>query len=241
MTAVARPGAESIHGSLNWLSSGAACRADEPGAHGPGADLGAYLVEPAALEYWSCSEPQSPRDLLDRLRLCGEPTAVYSAAVGWRPVTDLGQLLSVNGAALRGDLPDLVPIGRELAPAVFAGPAVRIAPRVALQGPVWVGGGSTIEAGATIHGPAWIGRGSTIGSGAELRGVLVEERSRVVAGARLADCIVTGDRVLAADGSVGWLDSAKPEADFDDSGEGMRKGLLQLATRVARSRAFQVR
>ena len=62
-----------------------------------------------------------------------------------------------------------------------------------IEGPVYIGSGSRIEAGATIIGPAWIGHGSQVCSGAEVVRSVLFEYTRVLPGVQLDEMIVFKD------------------------------------------------
>lgn len=56
---------------------------------------------------------------------------------------------------------------------VWAQDHVVIEPGAFLEGPIFLGEGTTVQAGAYIRGPAWIGRGCEIRQGAYLRGMVL--------------------------------------------------------------------
>lgn len=62
-----------------------------------------------------------------------------------------------------------------------------------IEGPVYIGSGSKIEAGSHIVGPTWIGHGSHICEGAEVVRSVLFEYTRVLAGVSLNEMIVFKD------------------------------------------------
>ena len=59
-----------------------------------------------------------------------------------------------------------------------------------IEGPVYIGSGSRIEAGATIIGPTWIGHGSHVCAGAEVVRSVLFEYTPVLPGVVLNEMIV---------------------------------------------------
>jgi mannose-1-phosphate guanylyltransferase len=87
-----------------------------------------------------------------------------------------------------------------------ADPTASIAPEARIDGPVWIGSGARIEAGATVTGPSVIGDGVTIGAGARVEGSILWKDAAVGDGATLRDAIVgRGYRVdpgVVLDGAI---------------------------------------
>ena len=71
-----------------------------------------------------------------------------------------------------------------------------------IEGPVYIGSGSRIEAGVHIVGPTWIGHGSHICAGAELVRSVLFEYTRVLADVSLHEMIVFKDYSVDRQGEM---------------------------------------
>ncbi len=70
---------------------------------------------------------------------------------------------------LAGQIADMRMPGTQVRPGVWVGLNTRIDwDKVNIQGPVYIGSGSCIEAGATIQGPSWIGHGCRVRAGSNV-------------------------------------------------------------------------
>jgi mannose-1-phosphate guanylyltransferase len=73
---------------------------------------------------------------------------------------------------------------------------------VTLTGPIYIGSGCHIEAGACIVGPAWIGNGSQVCSGARVERSILFDYTRVVEGAILTEQLVYKNYSIGRDGKA---------------------------------------
>ena len=81
-----------------------------------------------------------------------------------------------------------------------------------IEGPVYIGSGSRIEAGATIIGPAWIGHGSHVCRGAEVVRSVLFEYTRVLPGVVLDEMIVFKDYSVDRAGEMRHVSDYDPDA-----------------------------
>jgi len=63
--------------------------------------------------------------------------------------------------------------------------------KVDIKGPVYIGSGSCIEAGAKIEGPAWLGRGCRLRSGSKLVRSVLFDYTRLNAGNEFFEVIAS--------------------------------------------------
>jgi mannose-1-phosphate guanylyltransferase len=83
--------------------------------------------------------------------------------------------------------------GIEVKPGIYTGINVAVNwDKVHIEGPVYIGGMTRIEDGATIIGPAMIGPSCCICSGAVVDNSVIFEYSRLGPGVRLVDKLVFG-------------------------------------------------
>jgi mannose-1-phosphate guanylyltransferase len=101
----------------------------------------------------------------------------------WRAIQDV-----LTGVVNLVDIP-----GEEIRPGVYVGLNVKANwDKVNLEGPVYIGGMTHIEDGATIIGPSAIGNNCSICSGAIVDKSVIFEYSRIGSGVRLVDKLVFG-------------------------------------------------
>ena len=80
-----------------------------------------------------------------------------------------------------------------------------------IEGPVYIGSGSRIEAGVHIVGPTWIGHGSHICAGAELVRSVLFEYTRVLADVSLHEMIVFKDYSVDRQGDMRHVSECSSE------------------------------
>jgi mannose-1-phosphate guanylyltransferase len=101
----------------------------------------------------------------------------------WRAIQDV-----LTGVVNLVDIP-----GEEIRPGVYVGLNVKANwDKVNIEGPVYIGGMTHIEDGATIIGPSAIGNNCSICSGAIVDKSVIFEYSRIGPGVRLVDKLVFG-------------------------------------------------
>ncbi|MNQ69447.1 Bacterial transferase hexapeptide (six repeats) [compost metagenome] len=81
-----------------------------------------------------------------------------------------------------------------------------------IEGPVYIGSGSRVEAGATIIGPTWIGHGSHVCAGAEVVRSVLFEYTRVLPGVVLDEMIVFKDYSVDRAGEMRHASQYDPDA-----------------------------
>ncbi|MEG1328489.1 MAG: NDP-sugar synthase, partial [Janthinobacterium sp.] len=98
-------------------------------------------------------------------------------------------------SVLMGEVAQLHVPGTQIADGVWAGLNTSIdwSEGTCIEGPVYIGSGCRIEAGATIIGPTWIGHGSHVCGGAEVVRSVLFEYTRVLPDVVLDEMIVFKD------------------------------------------------
>jgi mannose-1-phosphate guanylyltransferase/mannose-1-phosphate guanylyltransferase/phosphomannomutase len=89
----------------------------------------------------------------------------------WNDIGSVSEYVQGNVDALEGSVTLTAP-GERIADGIRAGEGTSLDGVVA-SGPIQLGAGCTIGAGAELHGPAVIGDGATIGAGARIRDAVV--------------------------------------------------------------------
>jgi mannose-1-phosphate guanylyltransferase len=168
------------------------------------ANTGIYVFEP---EIFRHIPETTPHDLGSQVfpDLAARGMAIYGASVPltWLDIGRLDDYYRVCQQAIRGEVPGLLPPGREIAPGIRAGLNVSInLRRCEVEGPVIIAGSATVEDGATIIGPAYIGAGAVVERGARVERSVVLAHARVGGHADLIEVISDGRYCITADGTV---------------------------------------
>ena len=93
---------------------------------------------------------------------------------------------------------------------------------VRIEGPVYIGSASRIEANCEIIGPTWIGHGCHLEEGARISRSILFDYSRIGTGGRVMDALVFGRNCVDRDGQpqrhegeLGWVGDARDSSDPD--------------------------
>jgi len=157
-------------------------------------NTGIYIFEPEVIDYIpSGQEYDLGADLFPQLVEKGLPFYAVNMDFEW---VDIGKVpdywQAIRGVLLR-EIKNVDIPGIEVKPGVYTG--INVAAnwdKIEIQGPVYIGGMTRIEDGATIIGPAMIGPSCLICSGAVVDNSVIFEYSRLGPGARLVDKLVFG-------------------------------------------------
>jgi mannose-1-phosphate guanylyltransferase len=156
------------------------------------ASTGIYIFEPAALEFIPAGvEFDIGSQLFPLMVEKGLAFYAQTRRFNWVDIGTVADYWSVMQAIMSGEVNGLALPGREIAPGIFTGLNTRIDwEGTVIEGPVYIGSGTHIEAGVQIIGPCWIGSGCRILSGAKLTRSVVFDYTRVSCNAELSELIV---------------------------------------------------
>ncbi len=157
-------------------------------------NTGIYIFEPEVLDYIpSGQEYDIGGDLFPKLVAMGAPFYGIAMDFQWIDIGKVPDYWQAIRSVLSGEVENVAIPGREVAPGVFTGLNVSVNwDNVNVQGPVYIGGMTCIEDGATIIGPAMIGPNCHICSGATVDNSVIFEYSRLGSEVRLVDKLVFG-------------------------------------------------
>jgi mannose-1-phosphate guanylyltransferase len=93
---------------------------------------------------------------------------------------------------------------------------------VRIEGPVFIGSGSRIDAGCVLRGPVWIGSGCHVEAGAVVERSVLFDYARVGSGATAHEALISGSYCVSGDGHVEqaanlpvsqrwWSDTRQPQ------------------------------
>jgi mannose-1-phosphate guanylyltransferase/phosphomannomutase len=183
-------------------------------------NTGIYIVEPEVLDDIPLGQAfDFSKDLFPRLLAAGAPLFGVVLDGYWTDIGDLGEYRRACADLLRGDVRLFRPLGRRLGANVHAHGQVEVHPEAQLYGPVYLGDGVTVRAGAVIHGPTSIDdfsivdarahvergilwRNVYVGEDCEVRGAILQRGCSVKRGAVLYEGVVLGDSGTVGENAV---------------------------------------
>lgn len=153
---------------------------------------GIYIFEPAVLDLIPKDAVfDIGSDLFPLLVEKGLPFYAQSRSFNWIDIGNIKDYWEVSQSVMMGEVAHMDVPGVQLKDGIWVGLNTRIDwEGTQIEGPVYIGSGCKIEAGATIIGPTWIGHGSHICSGAQVVRSVLFEYTRVLPQITLEEVIV---------------------------------------------------
>jgi mannose-1-phosphate guanylyltransferase len=157
-------------------------------------NTGIYIFEPEIFKYIpSGVEYDIGGQLFPNLVKEGAPFYAISMNFEWVDIGKVPDYWQAIRDVLLGKIKNVQIPGHEVAPGIYTGLNVAVNwDKVHIQGPVYIGGMTRIEDGATIIGPAMVGPSCHICSNATVDNSVIFEYSRLGPGVRLVDKLVYG-------------------------------------------------
>jgi mannose-1-phosphate guanylyltransferase len=157
-------------------------------------NTGIYIFEPEVLSYIPSGEEYDiGSQLFPKLVEIGAPFYALPMDFEWVDIGKVPDYWHAIRAVLNGDVKNVQIPGHQVAPGIYTGLNVAVNwDKVNIQGPVYIGGMTHIEDGATIIGPAMIGPNCWICDGAVVDNSVIFDYSRLGPGVRLVDKLVYG-------------------------------------------------
>ncbi|NEQ24188.1 MAG: NDP-sugar synthase, partial [Microcoleus sp. SIO2G3] len=167
-------------------------------------NTGIYIFEPEVLDYIpSGVEFDIGSQLFPKLVEMGEPFYGIPMDFEWVDIGKVPDYWQAIRSVLMGEVKNVDIPGHEVAPGIYTGLNVAVNwDKVNIKGPVYIGGMTRIEDGATIIGPTMIGPNCWICSGATVENSVIFEYSRLGPGVRLIDKLVFGRYCVNKDGDA---------------------------------------
>jgi len=153
---------------------------------------GIYIFEPAVLDLIPKDAVfDIGADLFPLLVEKGLPFYAQSRSFNWIDIGNIKDYWEVSQSVVMGEVAHMDVPGIQLKDGIWVGLNTRIDwEGTQIEGPVYIGSGCKIEAGATIIGPTWIGHGSHICSDARVVRSVLFEYTRVLPKISLEEVIV---------------------------------------------------
>lgn len=157
-------------------------------------NTGIYIFEPEVIDYIpSNQEYDIGSQLFPKLVEMGAPFYGLAMDFEWIDIGKVPDYWQAVRGVLNGTIKNVSIPGHEQFPGIYTGLNVAVNwDKVTIQGPVYIGGMTKIEDGATIIGPTMIGPNCHICSGAVVDNCVIFEYSRLGSDVRLVDKLVFG-------------------------------------------------
>ena len=176
---------------------------------------GIYIFEPEVLALIPRDRPfDIGSELFPLLVEKGLPFFAQKRNYNWIDIGSVKDYWEVLQSVLMGEVAQLDVPGIQIDDGLWVGLNTSIdwSGGTRIEGPVYIGSGSRIEAGATIIGPAWIGHGSHVCRGAEVVRSILFEYTRVLPGVVLDEMIVFKDYSVDRAGEMRHVSDYDPDA-----------------------------
>ena len=178
-------------------------------------NTGIYLFEPEIFEHIPSNQPfDIGADLFPKLVEIGAPFFALSMDFEWVDIGKVPDYWSAIRNVLLGEVRQIEIPGKEVRPGIFTGLNVSANwDKINVTGPIYVGGMTCIEDGATIVGPSMIGPSCYICEGATIDNSIIFDYSRIGPGVQLLEKLVfgrycvdkNGDHLDLQDAALDWL------------------------------------
>ena len=178
-------------------------------------NTGIYIFEPEVLDYVPAGVPfDIGSDLFPRLVADGAAFYALPMEFEWVDIGKVPDYWQAIRSVLQGDVRQVQIPGKEVRPGIYAGLNVAANwDKIKVEGPIYVGGMTRIEDGATIIGPAMIGPSCHICEGATIDNSIIFDYSRIGPGVRLVEKLVfgrycvdrNGDHFDLQEAALDWL------------------------------------
>jgi mannose-1-phosphate guanylyltransferase len=157
-------------------------------------NTGIYIFEPEIFKYIpSGCEYDIGSELFPHLVEIGAPFYGISMDFEWVDIGKVPDYWQAIRSVLLGHIKNVSIPGQQVRPGIYTGLNVAVNwDKVNIQGPVYIGGMTRIEDGATIIGPTMIGPNCWVCSDAYVDNSVIFEYSRLGPGVRLVDKLVFG-------------------------------------------------
>ncbi|KAA3625636.1 MAG: NDP-sugar synthase [Proteobacteria bacterium] len=182
-------------------------------------NTGIYIFEPTVIDLVKAdTEFDIGGQLFPAILDAGLPFHAIDMPFNWIDIGRLSDYWEANQRLMRGQLAYVRMPGTEIFPGVWCGLNVNVDwDNVRIEGPVYIGAGSKIHAGAEVLGPTWIGHGCVIEGGAKVRRSILFEYSRLGPRADVDEAVVFGRNCVDKDGTpihdgdaeLGWVTDSR--------------------------------
>jgi len=168
------------------------------------ASTGIYIMEPEVLELIPSNTVfDIGSELFPLLVEKKVPFFAQKRFFNWIDIGNVTDFWSVLQSVLSGKVAQMYVPGTQIEEGLWVGLNTRIEwEGTTIEGPVYIGSGTHVEAGSKIVGPTWIGHGSHICAGSEVIRSVLFEYTRTAPGTKVEESVVCGDYSVTRDGQM---------------------------------------
>ncbi len=178
-------------------------------------NTGIYLFEPEIFDHIPSNQPfDIGADLFPKLVEMKAPFYALPMDFQWVDIGKVPDYWKAIRSVLLGELRQIDIPGKEVRPGIFTGLNVAANwDKINVEGPIYVGGMTRIEDGATIIGPSMIGPSCCICEGTTIDNSIIFDYSRIGSGVQLVEKLVfgrycvdkNGDHFDLQEAALDWL------------------------------------
>ena len=200
-------------------------------------NTGIYIFEPEIINYIPPNQKYDiGGELFPTLVEKGAPFYAVNMDFEWVDIGKVPDYWHAIRGVLQRDIENVQIPGIEVKPGIYTGLNVAVNwDKVNIQGPVYIGGMTHIEDGATIIGPSMIGPNCWICNDATVDNSVIFEYSRLGPGVRLVDKLVfgrycvdkTGAAIDVQAAALDWLITDSRQI-FPDNSQPQQKAIAEL-------------
>ncbi len=177
------------------------------------ASTGIYIFEPEVIDLIPSDRPfDIGAELFPLLAERGLPFYSQTRKFNWTDIGSVKDYWEVLQSVLMGEVANMAVPGVQVQDGLWVGLNTSIDWNgTTIEGPVYLGSGARIDAGAHIVGPTWIGHGSHICSGATVARSVLFEYTRVLPDVTLNELIVFKDYSVDRAGEMKQLSQTETD------------------------------
>ena len=190
-------------------------------------NTGIYLFEPEIIDHIPSGEEfDIGGQLLPGLIESKIPFGAIELPFHWVDIGRMSDYWEANQQLMRGTLRGIDMPGKEVMPQIWTGLNVNIDwENVLIEGPVYIGSNSRIEAGCEIQGPSWISHGCHLQGGARVHRSMLFEHTLMRSHGAVFEAVVFGRYCVDKDGQP----VKGHESGLDWVGDARDRKLKQIA------------
>lgn len=183
------------------------------------ASTGIYIFEPAVLDLVPSGKSfDIGSDLFPLLVEKKLPFYAQKRFFNWIDIGRLTDYWAVLQRVLRGEVAQMDMPGKEVRPGIWVGLNTSIDwDKVTIEGPVYIGSGVRVEAGAKLVGPSWIGQGSHLCAGSTVTRCVLFDYTRITEGMSFNEMIVSPQYCVARNGDTTYVGDDRSSLRWGDA------------------------
>ena len=167
-------------------------------------NTGIYIFEPEIFDLIPANQHYDiGSDLFPKIVQQGLPFQAINIPFNWIDIGRISDYWNANQKIMKGELRTIPMPGTQVQAGVWVGLNTCIDwENCVIQGPVYIGSGTRVEAGAVIIGPTWIGHGCHIRQNARVSKSIIFEHTRIGSASIVKNSVAFGRFFVDQDGNT---------------------------------------